>query len=255
MYQLFLENKLFQVQALNHLEVILLSRAAWSRHAYETCLSALWKISYITSLLELLFCYFKEMVGFDQLWFPKEKNLPSLYALQKIEYNFVVQMSHLPSPVHLACHQERRDDKLPLCDVAQPWLRWWWLVGWQARENSFGSESQCFLFTQGGVESLKWLSATYLVKLLGISKFTPAAVYYHIQVIEMCTFLNQREWEKTKANITPKKIKLWLAFWLNFTVMLTVESKFVPVDERKENWIFSLFSTGAYGIQTQPKQL
>lgn len=145
MYQLFLENTLFQVQALNHLELILLSRAAWSGHAYETCLSALWKISHITSLLELLFCYFKEMVGFDQLWFPKEKNLPSLYALQKIEYNFVVQMSHLPSPVHLACHQERRDDKLPLSDVAQPWLRWWWLFGWQARENSFGSESQCFL--------------------------------------------------------------------------------------------------------------
>lgn len=71
----------------------------------------------------------------------------------------------------------------------------------------------------------------------------------------MCTFLHQWEWEKTKANITPKKIKLGLAFWLNFTVMLTVESKFIPVDERKENWIFSLFSTGAYGIQTQPKQL
>lgn len=126
-------------------------------------------------------------------------------------------MSSLPSPVCLACHQERRDDKMPLSNVVQPWLRWWWLFGWQAGENSFGSESQCFLtLHREEFESLKWLSATYLVKLLGISKFTPAVVYYHIQVIEMYTFLNHWEWEKTKANINPKRIKLWLAFWLNF---------------------------------------
>lgn len=67
MYQLFLENKLFQVQVLKHLELTLLSRV------YETCLSALWKISRITSLLELRFCCLKEIVGFDQLRFPKEK--------------------------------------------------------------------------------------------------------------------------------------------------------------------------------------
>lgn len=39
MFQLFFENKLFQVPALKHLELILLFRA-WSGHAYETCLCA-----------------------------------------------------------------------------------------------------------------------------------------------------------------------------------------------------------------------
>lgn len=118
---------------------------------------------------------------------------PPLYALQKIEYNFVVQMSSLPSPVCLACHREGGDDKTASkwC-MSQPWVRWGWLFGWQAGENSFGSRSQCFLtLHREEFESLKWLSATYLVKLLGISKFTPAAVQYQIQV-----FLNLWEWEE-----------------------------------------------------------
>lgn len=174
MYQLIFENKLFQVPALKHLELILLSRACWSGHAYETCLCAFWKISHATSLLELLLCYFKEMTGFDQHTLLKK---PFFVCTQKIEYNFVVQMSSLPSAVCLACHREGRDDKLPLSDVAQAWVRWGWLFGWQAGENSFGSRSQCFLtLHREEFESLKWLSATYLVKLLGISKFTPAAV-------------------------------------------------------------------------------
>lgn len=99
-----------------HSNVILLSRACWSGHAYETCLCAFWKISPTTCLLELLFCYFKEMTGIDELCLLKK---PSLYALQKIESNFVVQMSSLPSPVCLACHREGRDDKLPLSDGAR----------------------------------------------------------------------------------------------------------------------------------------
>lgn len=152
-----------------------------------------------------------------------------------------------------ACHQERHDDKLPLSDVAQPWLRWWWLFGWQAGESSFGSESQYFLtLHREESESLKWLSATFVVKLLGISKFTPAAVHYHIQVLEMCTFLNHWEWEKTKANINLKRIKLWLAFWLNFNITLTVESKFVPVDEKKKRWLnlLPLFHWGLWHPDT-----
>lgn len=176
MYQLFFENKLFQVPALKHLELILLSRACWSGHAYETCLCAFWKISHTSSLLELLFCYFKEMTGFGPALISWRN--PPLYALQKIEYNFVVQMSSLPSPVCLACHREGGDDKTASkwC-MSQPWVRWGWLFGWQAGENPFGSRSQCFLtLHREEFESLKWLSATYLVKLLGISKFTPAAV-------------------------------------------------------------------------------
>lgn len=37
--------------------------------------------------------------------------------------------------------------------------------------------------------------------------------------------------------------------------MLTRESKFVPVDEKKDKWISSFFSTEAYGIQTEPKEV
>lgn len=99
-------------------------------------------------------------------------------------------------------------------------------------------------------ESLKWLSATYCVKLLGISKFTPAAVYYHIQVLEMCTFLNH--WEKeilkqTSAPGAPAVISL------NFKDIL-IDNTFIAVDERKMTASVPLFSTGASGIQPQPKQ-
>lgn len=99
-------------------------------------------------------------------------------------------------------------------------------------------------------ESLKWLSATYCVKLLRISKFTPAAVYYHIQVLEMCTFLNH--WEKeilkqTSAPGAPAVISL------NFKDIL-IDNTFIAVDERKMTASLPLFSTGASGIQPQPKQ-
>lgn len=91
-------------------------------------------------------------------------------------------------------------------------------------------------------ESLKWLSATYCVKLLGISKFTPAAVYYHIQVLEMCTFLNH--WEKeilkqTSAPGAPAVISL------NFKDIL-IDNTFIAVDERKMTASFPLFHWGQW---------
>lgn len=84
-------------------------------------------------------------------------------------------MSSLPSPVCLACHREGRDDKLPLSDVARH----------ESDEGGCLGDKQEKIHLAPGVsvsshreefESLKWLSATYLVKVLGISKFTPAAV-------------------------------------------------------------------------------
>lgn len=174
MCQLFFENKLFQVPALKHVELIVLSRALleWPR-LWNLPLCFLKDFSYYF----LAWATFLLLQGDDRLWpaLISSRN-PSLYALQKIEYNFVVQMSSLPSPVCLACHQEGRDNKLPPSDVGQAWVRWEWLFGWQAGENSFGSRSQSFLtLHREELESLKWLLATYLVKLLGISKFTPAA--------------------------------------------------------------------------------
>lgn len=54
---------------------------------------------------------------------------------------------------------------------------------------------------------MKWLLATYLVKLLGISKFTPAAVYYHIQVTEMCAFLKSLRVRKDQGKHQPQADK------------------------------------------------
>lgn len=141
----------------------------------------------------------------DQLWFPTEK-LSCFVCTAENRILFCCTNVQFAKSCMLSL-SSGKGWSTACNDVAQPSLSWLWLFGWQAGKKFIWlQESVSLLYRGGSLKAWSGPQPPILLNFLALASW----------LLQQCTgyrtvhFFIHWEWEKTTANINPKRLKLWL---------------------------------------------